>query len=165
MATKTFITIMAAAGALGASQAPELGQQYTQRVGGAVDELEAVVQRFDADAAQGGLDRNQALDEYNTGSNFVQGQGGRMRETVARYEYLRNLYAELRNAGPFERTWIIMRHPDREILGRTVEDYKPAVPTTTDGAAHAGAGAGVFGAIGAFIAFLFGGMGRRKRYA
>lgn len=166
MFSRVFVTTMAIVGGLGASQAPELSQQYTQRVGGAADELASVVERFDSDASQSGLDRNKALDEYNSGSQFVQTQGGRMRETVERYEYLSRLYAELKAAGPFARTWIIVRHSDRQIMRRTVDDYKPAVPTTTDGAAHAGAGAGIFGVLGAFIAYLFGGMkSRRNRYA
>ena len=42
------------------SQAPEFAQQYRQRLGGALDELTAIVQRFDQDAARAGLDRRRA---------------------------------------------------------------------------------------------------------
>ena len=41
-------------GGLVASQAPEFGQQYRQRLGGAIDELNRVVARFDEDARRPG---------------------------------------------------------------------------------------------------------------
>ncbi|MBR7518809.1 DUF2937 family protein, partial [Mycobacterium tuberculosis] len=37
------------------SQAPEFAQQYRQRLGGAVDELQTIIARFSADAARLGL--------------------------------------------------------------------------------------------------------------
>ena len=46
-------------GGLAASQAPELAQQYRQRLGGALDEITQVVADFDADAAQNGLRRDE----------------------------------------------------------------------------------------------------------
>ena len=46
------------------SQLPEFAQQYRQRLGGAVDELRTIVQRFDADAQAAGMDRTQALDHH-----------------------------------------------------------------------------------------------------
>ena len=43
------------------SQSVEFTQQYLQRLGGAVDELEMVVERFDAGAARAGVSRHAAL--------------------------------------------------------------------------------------------------------
>ena len=49
---------------LALSQFPEYAQQYTQRLGGAVDELRAVTRQFDAAATAAGLSREQALARY-----------------------------------------------------------------------------------------------------
>ncbi|MEO1364377.1 MAG: DUF2937 family protein, partial [Pseudomonadota bacterium] len=50
------------AGAALTSQFPEYSQQYTQRLGGAVDALAEVVADFDASARAEGLSREAALD-------------------------------------------------------------------------------------------------------
>ena len=42
-------------GAAGLSQFPEFSQQYAQRLGGAVEELQLFVEEFDADAAGVGM--------------------------------------------------------------------------------------------------------------
>lgn len=157
--------LCAIAGAAALSQAPEATQQYTQRLGGAVDELTRIVQRFDADAEAGGLDRNGALAAYETGNSFIQGQGTRMAELIARQERLAAQYRALTAATPFERSYIVATHADREILQATLADYRPAVPVTADGAAHAGLGALIFGLFGGFIAYLFGGGERRVYHA
>ena len=44
-------------GAVVAAQLPELVQQYNQRLGGAIDEVAAIVSRFDYDAASNSLKR------------------------------------------------------------------------------------------------------------
>ena len=53
------------AGAVGLSQFPEFSQQYAQRLGGAVDELARVVEDFDADASDVGLNRDEALSQLS----------------------------------------------------------------------------------------------------
>lgn len=161
MIARLFILLCAIAGAAALSQAPEATQQYTQRLGGAVDELTRIVQRFDADAAESGLDRAAALAAYETGGAFVQGQGARMAELIARQARLAAQYQALRRATPFERSYIVATGADREILQAALEDYRPAVPVTVDGAAHAALGALIFGLLGGFIVYLSGGGGRR----
>ncbi len=52
---------LALAAGLGSSQAPEYVQQYRQRLGGAIDELGAVVAAFDADSAKAGMTHDQGL--------------------------------------------------------------------------------------------------------
>ena len=44
-----------------ASQLPEYTQQYRQRLGGAIDELNATVETFDGQAAAQSLSRDQAI--------------------------------------------------------------------------------------------------------
>ena len=63
------------------SQFPEYAQQYTQRLGGAVDELRVIIDRFRRRGGRGaGLTRAQALDRYRqAGDSFLAGRGAAMR--------------------------------------------------------------------------------------
>ena len=61
--------------ALVLSQFPEYAQQYTQRLGGAVDELRVITEDFDRAAAEGGLDRATALGRYEASNDdFLAGR-------------------------------------------------------------------------------------------
>jgi hypothetical protein len=131
------------------SQGPEFVQQYSQRLGGRIDELRGFVERFDADASAAGLSRIEALAEYQTQpSRFVTLRGQDAAATIVRYEAYLQHRAALREAGPFVRLWVFAREVEPDIAEATFADYEPAVPVTLEGAAHAGAGflAGAFGA-------------------
>ena len=65
--------------ALALSQFPEYAQQYTQRLGGAVDELRVITEEFDRAASAGGLGRDAALARYNSSNDeFLAGRGTSM---------------------------------------------------------------------------------------
>ena len=162
MIKRTIVTLFAIAGGVGASQAPELTQQYVQRMGGAVDELRTIVSNFDADAARNEADRDAALAELERSGQTASDQARRMRETIIRYDRLSEQYARLQNAAAFERTWMVLSSPDVQLMDATISDYRPAVPTTVEGAGHAAAGAGALGFLGAVFASPF---RRRKRAA
>lgn len=132
------------------SQFPEFSQQYEQRLGGAVDELHAIVVDFDADAAREGLNREQALARYETHPDtFIIGRGADMSATIVRYDRLSSHLATLQNAGPVERLSGLAQYYDPEISARAFEAYKPAVPLTVEGFAYAGAGVlGGYGIVG-----------------
>src|SRR5437763_12722940 len=69
--------------AVAASQLPEYAQQYRQRLGGAIDELNAVIDRFDAEAAQSGMDEQQGIAHLQQSEDrFVQQRGAQMRDTI-----------------------------------------------------------------------------------
>src|SRR5215217_3313323 len=90
--------------ALTLSQFPEYAQQYTQRLGGAVDELRVITEDFDRAALAGGLDRSAALARYNASNDdFLAGRGSSMTATFQRYDKLRETLAQIQNAGPIER--------------------------------------------------------------
>ncbi|MEC7965452.1 MAG: DUF2937 family protein, partial [Pseudomonadota bacterium] len=55
MIVRTLTLIAGLSGAAVTAQFPEFSQQYAQRLGGAVDELTAVVADFDASAQASGL--------------------------------------------------------------------------------------------------------------
>lgn len=123
------------------SQGPEFVQQYSQRLGGRVDELRGFVERFDADASAAGLSRVQALGEYQTqGSRFVSARGQDAADTILRFERYDSHRAALRDAGSFGRLWVFARGADGDVVRATAEDFQPAIPVTVEGVAHAGAG-------------------------
>lgn len=119
--------------AAGASQFPEYSQQYVQRLGGAVDELEKIVFAFDNAAAASNLSRDEALSELS-GTDFLNRRQDDMRLTIGRYERLRVDYNNLRDATAFERVLYINGLTDRELVANTWDDFEPAVPLTPDGA-------------------------------
>ncbi|WP_417307886.1 DUF2937 family protein [Devosia sp.] len=123
------------------SQFPEYAQQYTQRLGGAVDELRVLIAEFDTAASEAGLSRQQALARYTeTNDSFIVGRGQSMTRTFARYEQLSEVLAELRGSSGWERFQQLPRYLDTEIGRRTMENFQPGVPVTLEGLAYAGAG-------------------------
>ena len=152
--------------ALTLSQFPEYAQQYTQRLGGAVDELRVITEDFDRAAAAGGLDRTGALARYEASNDaFLAGRGGSMNATFARYESLTATLARIEGADPVARLQSLPAYLDSDIGRRTLENYRPAVPVTMEGILYAGAGfiVGylVLSGLWRFVTLPF----KRRRYA
>ena len=127
--------------ALALSQFPEYAQQYTQRLGGAVDELRIVTEKFDRDATQAGLDRQQALTRFEASTDtFLAGRGLSEAANFARYEQLSATLARVQNADAVERFQLLPAYFDTDIGRRTLENYQPAVPVTMEGILYAGGG-------------------------
>ncbi|MDA7427848.1 DUF2937 family protein [Primorskyibacter aestuariivivens] len=142
-------------GAAGLSQFPEFSQQYAQRLGGAVDELSRVVAEFDADAAGVGLTRDAALQDLAKGGELGAARAETMARTIERYDRLSADLEALQGAGPFTRAYLAARMTDRDVAQRAMENFKPAVPATFEGAVFAGVGflTGLF-VLGAMFAIL-----------
>ena len=147
------------------SQASEFTQQYLQRLGGAVDALAAVVQRFDASALAEGLSRQSAVAHLSRSQDaFVVRQGMDAATTIARYDDLQARYRDLTQSAPLLRPFVALSEPEWTVVQRTFEDFRPALPVTADGlfltiGGFAGGWAGGAGAAGAH------GMARRRRMA
>lgn len=140
------ILIALAFGATG-SQFPEYVQQYTQRLGGAVDELKGFVEQFDRDATSAGLTRNEALKEYDRpGSVFLDKRGESVVQTIRRYERLFAQKLMIDKSGPVGRLVAFLEKVDSDIAQKTFDDFEPAVPVTLEG--------GLFAAGGFFAAIL-----------
>lgn len=152
-------------GAAASSQFPEYSQQYTQRLGGAVDALAKVVADFDGSAAAVGLSREAALDQM-TGTAFLDRRRQDMQVTFARHDSLQADLAAVQDAGPFMRAYHAARMTDRQIAQATIEAYQPALPLTFAGLSFAGAGfvvaAGLFGLILRLLAWP---LRRRRKVA
>ncbi|MCM2563829.1 DUF2937 family protein [Lutimaribacter sp. EGI FJ00015] len=151
-------------GALGLSQFPAYSQQYTQRLGGAVDELARVVDDFDASATAAGLSREAALDQM-AGSAFLEYRRADMARTFERHGRLSADLDALRAAGPFMRAYHAARLTDTQIAARAWHDYRPALPLDFAGLVFALAGfVTVGGAFSAFLSLLRGAL-RRHRHS
>jgi hypothetical protein len=149
---------------IGLSQFPEYAQQYVQRLGGAVDELRIITEEFDSEAKAGGLTRQDALAHFtNSSDSFLEGRGASMERTFTRYDDLSTILAKVQNANPVERLQLLPAFVDSEIGARTLENFKPAVPVTTEGFLWGGAGLifgyVLFAALFAFVTLPF----RRRR--
>lgn len=129
------------------SQLPEYVQQYSQRLGGAVDELKSFVAQFDKDAQAAGLSRDAALSEYSAkNSEFLGRRGDTVAETIHRYERLKAQKAELDGASSVGRVLKFMISPQSDVAGRAWQDFRPAVPLTFEG--------GIFAFLGVLLSLL-----------
>jgi hypothetical protein len=123
------------------SQFPEYAQQYTQRLGGAVDELRIITTEFDAAADAAGLTREAAIERYGVaGDEFIEGRGRSMSRTFARYAELSAMLERIRGADAAERVTLLPQFMDTEIGSRALENFQPAVPVTAEGLAYGGGG-------------------------
>ena len=129
-------------GATVASQLPEFAQQYRQRLGGALDELNAIVTQFHDDAARAGMDEGKAVAALKTNADQVaRDRGQAMADTIARRGRLAAQSAAFESAGAFGRLAALAGNVDPQIAGRAWRDFEPAMPVTTEGFAAAGGGA------------------------
>ena len=132
------------------SQSLEFTQQYLQRLGGAVDELRKVVERFDASAAASDLSRSEAVARLRENRDaFVARQGADAEQTIARYDAVERRYRSVAESAPLFRPFVAVGDPDWEIAERAAADYRPALPITVEGLLLAVAGFALGWAIGA----------------
>jgi Protein of unknown function (DUF2937) len=119
---------------VGASQAPEFAQQYSQRLGGAVDELRTVVQQFDADARRNGLGREGGLLKLEQSQDrFLTARGESTRQMIRRFEQLQAQKAAMDAPDVLTRVGAMVKGYDPEIARRAMGDFRPAAPLTLEG--------------------------------
>lgn len=138
--SKFLAMLLAIAGGLLGSQAPSFTLQYMQNLNGRVDELKPLVEKFDTDVAAYGYSREQALKECATASGLLDALCGSYAETIERYEILSQHLTALQQAPELKRPIILAQSYQRDIVDSVVEEFKPAIPTTVDGAAYGGGG-------------------------
>lgn len=153
--------------AIAFSQFPEYAQQYEQRLGGAVDELRIITEKFDADATAAGLTREQAFARYaQTSDTFIAGQGRNAEETFRRYARLSADLTEISTATPMDRLRLLPKFLDAEVGRRALQNFEPGIPVTLEGLGWAGAGLAVgYTAVSALLALLMLPFRRRPRRA
>ena len=119
--------------ALLGSQLPEFAQQYRQRLGGALDELNRMVGQFDTEATGQSLTRAQGLDRLAKNDDprarqRAQAIGG----DIERATRLQRQQDGMKNAGPLTRIATMIENYDAPTLRQAVADYEPAVPVTAE---------------------------------
>ncbi len=115
------------------TQVPEFVEQYRQRLGGAIDELSAIISRFDADSAQQGLTEAGGIDRLKANAEpFVRQRGEQMGENVERLQSLRDGQARFKSDGPVARLATFATHYDGRIAQGTFRDFEPAVPASAE---------------------------------
>ncbi|MBP0616323.1 DUF2937 family protein [Jiella mangrovi] len=116
------------------SQSAEFTQQYLQRLGGAADEMRAVVRRFEEGAAVSKLTPDQAIERLKRNDDEVAiRQGSDAEENRDRYRSLERRYQSLTATSPLLRPFEAAADPDWSVVSRAAGDYRPAIPATGDG--------------------------------
>ena len=162
---RTFGLALGLIGAMIAAQAPEFAQQYAQRLGGAIGELQRQIAVLDDDAKATGNTRESAIENLRKNADaLVARRGEAVRGDVERFKSLDAQKQAIDAAGsPLGRMVAVMRNPDVSVARAAYKDYQPAVPTSTDG--FLAGLVGFFAAWGAWrvIADFGRSMGRRMR--
>lgn len=146
--TRIFALISALVAGTLVSQSPEFTQQYSQRLGGAIDELQKVIDDFEVDARNNGLTLQEAFEQYSSSTEqFLRDRGESMGRVFDRLDRLTNQAVSLENTNSLLKPLQILRSPDQDIVQNAWEDFKPAIPVTLEGLLYAGVGffAGWFG--------------------
>jgi hypothetical protein len=156
MLFRRFALAVALLAAALASQCPEFVQQYTQRLGGAIDELRAIVARFDQEASTRSLSRADAIARLESNPDpLAEDRGRDMEATVARLDRLERQRDGFAAAGPLSRYAVFLENFDRQTAAGTYADFSPAIPATLGGlvAAIVGFVLGLLGLHGAALPF------------
>lgn len=138
-----------------------------QNLQGRIDELRPIVEQFDENIAAYGYSREQAITECRTAAGLLDALCKSYVTTVERYELLLAHKTQLDAATDTVRPLILARTQMSDITQSVYEQFKPAIPATTDGLIYAGGG---FALLWGGSSFLFGllgalGGGGRRRYA
>jgi hypothetical protein len=116
------------------TQMPEFWQQYRQRLGGAIDELTAIVAQFDKDAAGETLTPDAAIVRLEANSDpLAQARGDEMKRILARLAKLQRAAAAFNDPNVAGRWVTLFRTFDPYIAERTYQTFQPAIPTTPEG--------------------------------
>jgi hypothetical protein len=114
-------------------QGPEFAQQYRQRLAGAIDELQRAVTEFDAEAGRQSLSPEQAVARLQTNADLLaRERGDAAADNQVRLARLSQEFADMRNSPSVSRLWTFVTDFDPETASRTLSDYEPAAPTTSE---------------------------------
>lgn len=138
---RTLLVAAGVAGGVVTSQAPEFAQQYRQRLGGALQELQAVVEDFDADARRSDLSRAEALAAYRASADeFLRDRGVSIGRTISRYESLQRQAVRFAAWPEAAQPALLVGESDPELISGAWGDFRPGLPVTVTGAIWAALG-------------------------
>ncbi|WP_420548641.1 DUF2937 family protein [Curvivirga sp.] len=138
------------------SQFPEFHQQYFQRLGGTLDELDRQVEALDNRAASTDLTRyNYIRHLINSKDKAAQMEGEHLTNLLRRQFDVQQAITSLENASPQMMAILVIYHLDVNTAKATAEVYKPAVPLTISGATYFGIGFVIGYILMAFLLIFF----------
>jgi hypothetical protein len=131
------------AGAIGFSQVPRFVQEYEQRLGGALQEAQRQLDRYETLARQEGLALEGLAQRFAANADSaVAGIGRIVREQTARRDDLRVQAQALAEAGRLAKPIVLLRRHDPEILAAAWAKFAYTL-TLDPGFAALGAAAGL----------------------
>ena len=143
-ARRLAFAIAVLAGLIG-SQAPEFAQQYRQRLGGALGELNRVVSEFDSEVQRLNLSRAEALQRLEDNADpLARERGEDTGKAIERAARLNEQIEAMNLASPLMRLYVVATNFDPEIARSTLDNYEPAEPLSI-GALTAGGLAALWG--------------------
>ena len=127
-ARRLALAIAVLAGLIG-SQGPEFTQQYRQRLGGALEELNRIVAEFGAEAGRENLTRAEALGRLERNDDpLARDRGGDMRKAIDRDRRLSEQIEAMNSAGLLVRLYVVANNFDPQIARSALDNYEPAEP-------------------------------------
>jgi hypothetical protein len=121
------------------SQLPEFAQQYRQRLGGALDELNRTIAQFDSETAAQSLTRGQGVDQLKSNpETLARERGVAIEENIDRANRLARQQEAFQRGGPFTRLVTLIGNFDPATATKAIEDFEPAVPITFEAFVIAG---------------------------
>ena len=128
------------AGAIVTSQLPGFTLQYMQNLNGRLDELEPIVDEFEADVLVYNYTLEEALEECIFATGLFDALCESFEDIVFRYEELLHHYEELSEASDYRRPFVLMKSSRQEIIASVWEEFEPAVPVSNHGLVYTGCG-------------------------
>jgi len=137
--TRRLAVAVGLAFALIGAQLPEFAQQYRQRLGGALDELNRMIAEFDAEAKDQSLSREQGLERLNRNDDPLARQRGQaVGQEIERADRLSRQQQAFRDAGPLSRLAVMAENFDSSTFEQAAREFEPAVPVTFEAFVIAG---------------------------
>ena len=128
LARRLGLAIALLAGLIG-SQGPEFAQQYRQRLGGPLEELNWIVSEFDAEVRGQNLTPAEALKRLEGNSDLLARERGEdMGKAIARADHLNEQLQAMNSAGPPMRLYVVATRFDSELARSALDNYEPAEP-------------------------------------
>jgi Protein of unknown function (DUF2937) len=138
LARRLALVIAVLAGLIG-SQAPEFAQQYRQRLGGALEELNRIVSEFDTEVLRQNLTRTEGLRRLEDNLEpLARERGDDMDKAINRSERLNAQIQAMNSAGPLRRLYVVATSFDPKIAQGTLDNYEPAAPLSVGALIAAG---------------------------
>jgi hypothetical protein len=139
MFARRFALAVAVLAGLIGSQGPEFAQQYRQRLGGALEELNRIIAEFDAETRAQNLTPAEGLSQLEGNADPLARQRGEdMAVAIDRAKRLSEQLQAIESGSPLTRLYVVVRDFDPEIAKSALDNYEPAAPLSLGALAAAG---------------------------